>query len=648
MRLERSINSSALKDSFPTKSRRPDGACISRGLTFCEGKWCRWCCVYPIARVPGVACPPVIPQGRASRPWLPKSKLHCPQVIGALNSSTDLLTESDSNRRRPWLRARWTFALANVAALLAVAVGFRLWRLGSLPGVNGDEAWFGVQAMELIAGNEIDWQTPSGNLLPQLFFWPTVGLHLWFEPSLALLRCVAVVSGLAALVVNYMLCRRAFDRLTAVVSTLVLAILPINIAYSRFGWETSQTLLFATLTFYPALLAIREESHRLRWSLLACVGLLLSLLVHPTNIFLAPIVMVAVGYAWRGEIRRQLDPRLAASSTLRKWVAIIVIANIGLYFGGSWIRVALAHAIQPAEWSRFIESVGCLLSGTTVYRFISGGVGAQSYPWHVADALFWVCVAAAVLGFSRSVRRLSDPAARCLAWGWAASMIVFFLVGGAAAVAPHHERYGLWMIGPTTLLLAIGVRWWFAHAHSRRLAPWVWSAAAWMVLLSFHTEYIGHFLATGGTSHHTFHTGRVEPKQKAYELVLRQAVARSSGDDLQAWIVCSEWWSYWPLRYLAAQRPDVHVVMWDDYLAQRQAAGRYDRRRVWFVEFAGSAGLARVRRFIGEANLVAVEMPVSDYRGRHSLYVVEAHRVATDDSTLHEQVANAPMLGNDQ
>ena len=55
----------------------------------------------------------------------------------------------------------------NVAALLVVAVAFRLWRLGSLPGVNGDEAWFGVQAVDLISGRSVDWRTPSGNILPQ-------------------------------------------------------------------------------------------------------------------------------------------------------------------------------------------------------------------------------------------------------------------------------------------------------------------------------------------------------------------------------------------------------------------------------------------------------------------------------------------------
>ena len=46
---------------------------------------------------------------------------------------------------------RWLL-VANVVALLAVAVFFRAWRLDHMPGVNGDEAWLGVQALRWLDG----------------------------------------------------------------------------------------------------------------------------------------------------------------------------------------------------------------------------------------------------------------------------------------------------------------------------------------------------------------------------------------------------------------------------------------------------------------------------------------------------------------
>lgn len=50
----------------------------------------------------------------------------------------------------------WALAAVGVGAL-----GLRAWGLGHLPGINGDEAWFGVQMQELRAGLPA-WRTPTG------------------------------------------------------------------------------------------------------------------------------------------------------------------------------------------------------------------------------------------------------------------------------------------------------------------------------------------------------------------------------------------------------------------------------------------------------------------------------------------------------
>ncbi len=105
---------------------------------------------------------------------------------------------------------------------------------------------------DALARRTIFRRTPTGNWLNPFFFAPLVALHALVEPSFELLRITPFASGLLALVVNFFLCRRAFDLRTATISTVALAVLPINIAYSRFAWDASQSLLFTLPVVYVA------------------------------------------------------------------------------------------------------------------------------------------------------------------------------------------------------------------------------------------------------------------------------------------------------------------------------------------------------------------------------------------------------------
>src|SRR5690242_21330381 len=88
---------------------------------------------------------------------------------------------------------------ANVIAVIAMAIWFRCRDLENLPAINGDEAWYGVQAELVLHGEPIAWRTPTGNFLNPFFFGPQLLVHAICEPSIAALRSTAVASGLLAL-----------------------------------------------------------------------------------------------------------------------------------------------------------------------------------------------------------------------------------------------------------------------------------------------------------------------------------------------------------------------------------------------------------------------------------------------------------------
>ena len=60
-------------------------------------------------------------------------------------------------------------------------MGFRTSDLGNLPGINGDEGWYGVQVNSMLAGRPFAMRTPTG--LPLNPFFAGVQVPLLFSSS---------------------------------------------------------------------------------------------------------------------------------------------------------------------------------------------------------------------------------------------------------------------------------------------------------------------------------------------------------------------------------------------------------------------------------------------------------------------------------
>ncbi len=501
---------------------------------------------------------------------------------------------------------------------MAIALFFRCWHLGNIPGINGDEAWYGVQALRVAGGQPISWLTPSGNPINLFYFLPLVALHYLLPPSVVLLRVVALASGVVALAVNYVLCRRAFDVRTALVSTLILALLPLDIAYSRFGWDASQSLLATLLVMYLPLIRLRASQGRAALSSGAAFAAAAAILVHPTNVFALVLLFVPAVYVRRESLSRSLR---RAKIPAKSWALAALVAVVGLcaFAAWRWAPAVLAHLHGPRDLGPFVGGYLRLFSGTTIYQFISGaGLATPEAGWY--EHTTWACnlgfgllALFALCGF---VRRLGHaPAATdvCLAFGWLAMLAVFFVVAGPRALAPHFERYAVCLIAPGALVVSRGLGWWIDRSRvdgnrllvALALAAWLWPA-------SFYVNYFRSFVERGGMSHWTFRTGEKDPKSSALELVLAKRQGPTE-------IVCHEWWSYWPLAYLAFRESDVQVVTWEKWHDDQR--GRGDRAaETWFVEYGGSSGTYEARRAV--AGTKARWYPVIDYGHRPTIWVI--------------------------
>lgn len=515
--------------------------------------------------------------------------------------------------------SRWL--AAGAVAVVAVAIAMRGWHLGNIPGINGDEAWSGVQAARLAAGQSIEWWTPTGNPVNVFFLFPLAGLHLVFAPSFVLLRVVSVASGLAALAANYWFCRRVFDARTAVVSTVLLAVLPIDIAYSRFAWDASQSLLATLLVLYLPLWHYRRSYDIASLPVAGMVALAAAVLVHPTNLFAAPLVFVPIAYAWRDTIWTTAQ-QIAVPA--RPWaLALLAAGGIAAAYLAWWGLSGTAATLRgPEEFITFPQNYLRLFSGATVYEYIAGvdaATGALAwFAWLPAACKLLFAVVAA-LGVWGMMRRLAAEGAAAdvnLAIGWAVMLVGFFLVAGPGAIAPHFERYGICLIAPGAVLLSRGLAWWIEprHAHARAFA-WILLAGACLFPVTFYLGYFDFIERTGGESHMTFRTAPVEPKLAAFRYVREHS-------DGPARIVATEWWNYWPLAYLAAGDDNVYVVSGQPW--QTAGAMPHDDRldKTWYVEYAGGAEEQELLRRLEHAGAKVERHVISDYSGRPVLAVV--------------------------
>jgi hypothetical protein len=254
--------------------------------------------------------------------------------------------------------------------VLAAGVLFRVWRLDSLPGINGDEAWYGNQILGFLNHQPFEWRTPSGlPISPWHALTLTLAHLLWRDPSFWVLRIPSLTSGLALLLLTYPLMRRALGPDRALLSLLAVSSLPVLIAYSRLSWDPSHGSLLVLVALYFGLR---------RRLVPAAAAQLLAALTHPTFIFAAPVIvapdvaarLAGLRHAPPEERRRQLVCLAALVAG-----AAAVLGVVGVAVSGPVTRAmagGAGGARGPAQAFHFIPLVLDFLSGMGPYRYLVG------------------------------------------------------------------------------------------------------------------------------------------------------------------------------------------------------------------------------------------------------------------------------------
>ena len=442
----------------------------------------------------------------------------------------------------------WRIALVvNLAAIVAVGLYFRLARLGSVPGLNADEYFCLVSFQALVSGDPtLGLFVPTGRILDLFYAVPAYLFDLVLPHTAATIRAPAAFSGLLMAAVAFALLRKTRSTFVATVVTVLAVVMPIHISYSRLGWEYSQIPLAALLVVACAL------KGRV-W--IAGVALAGGILVHPAIAYLAPMLGFVIAQQLLG---KKKPARLAA-----------IGLGVGALFTG--LLFLAMRSLAGDVRGMLGEIPGNLLAGQKLGAFLQlyanlfgAGVARQNLsdaPVIVFDAFHSAFLAANAMLYlayfaTFGARRKRDAdAGRELAvvCGLLAAIAGFYLTRGPAGVTPPYERYALFLVMPTLIVLAVMVERLATTAPRQGLALAAACAIAWGLLWEFKTGYFDYFEKTGGENAHlTYRTNEVDPKDAAYRWVHARGPAPV--------IYVKEWRTYWPVHYVASADPSTRVV----------------------------------------------------------------------------------------
>jgi hypothetical protein len=467
-----------------------------------------------------------------------------------------------------------------IVLVFLVALGARLWALDRLPGLNADEAWLSTQVIEFLSGRQAASVTPTDNPINPFHALPLALVEsVRRVPSILNLRLPAAVSGVLLMVFAFPLMRSAIGPMRALCFSLFVWVLPQHVGYARFGWDASQTPLVTLLCLAAALRG------RTAWMAIALVA---SLWVHPTNVFLVPVLAgLVAGQVLTGQ--RRLDARDFG------WIAvgIVAVGTFGVLHGASSLDPVhgLLRLLDPGFLAVQVVGVGRLISGATIIEYIVGPLSDNARHWF--DGVFWACVLGlAATGLPRVIQE-RDGATLGLIAGTLASIVAVTVVGGEHPFVPGWERYAMFLTVPSCLVLACllapptgderdGAQ---AHVPSAPLVAIAFVCITWLAVFVLH--YHVPLDTERSRSYPVFSTGVVEPKAAAFDGI------ESDAPQGRVRILTEDYWTYWPMRYFAAREERIHVENFDQAkLRAAVATGPVTGPATFAVGFA-AGGLAR-------------------------------------------------------
>lgn len=387
-----------------------------------------------------------------------------------------------------------------LAAIVAVAALFRLWRFDDLPfGVWYDEAEHGLQALRILDNEQFRPIFEGAITGPAHYLYLVAAAFEWLGVSVQSIRLVSMVFGLLAVLAGYLVGAELFGWRLGLVAAALLAVSSWAVTFSRFGmYSTMSTPLFALLTAAFLLRGLRTR--RLTEYALAGLALGLGLSFYTSFRLFVPVVAIFLLYlvlhTW---VTRRTTPPAAfwIGLAMLAFLATLVVSPLAVYAVKHpeifWARVEdtfiFAGKSEAERWPALWENLRRHLLMFNVFGDPNGRHNLPGNPMldPVTGALF-------ALGIVYALRfALKPPYFFLLAW------LIVGLMGGVLSLdfeAPQSLRANATLPVAyllATLPLAVLARSWMQAAGRYYPHALRWPAVALLAgiaALNAHTYFV--------------------------------------------------------------------------------------------------------------------------------------------------------------
>jgi len=263
--------------------------------------------------------------------------------------------------------------------------------------LGGDEAWHGLLARQVLAGELRNPFVMGYMSMPTFFYWPLSWSLALAPDSMFALRLPAALVGLPAALVGavtvpclYLFARRLWGPRLAFLAALFLAAYDYHIHYSRLGANNVWDALFVLLTLWALDrgLTAAKPARQAHFFILAGLVMGLSAYFYTGARLLPPLVAFYLAFLW---LQKRLAPqRATAVQGLVGWLILLLVLAF-LIAAGPMLRYALAH---PDNWNARLNQVGILQSGWLAREPALTGKSTHIFP----DRTVWYGAARPLLG----------------------------------------------------------------------------------------------------------------------------------------------------------------------------------------------------------------------------------------------------------